>query len=167
MELSVRVNGREERIDVAAEETLLAALRDRLRLTGTKEGCSEGECGACTVLVDGLALDSCIYPAAATAGRSVTTVEGLGASGMLSDLQTALLHHGGVQCGFCTPGLLVMLTSMLSSTDRAAVTDEVVRESIAGNICRCTGYSQVVAAVLDVATHRLSQGASHGAGVAS
>jgi aerobic carbon-monoxide dehydrogenase small subunit len=154
MKLSVRVNDRDEQLVVDADETLLAALRGRLRLTGTKEGCSEGECGACTVLVDGLAVDSCIYPAGAVAGRSVTTVEGLATAGLLTDLQSALLEHGGVQCGFCTPGLLMMLTSMLASVENGAVTDEVVRDAIAGNICRCTGYAQVVAAVLDVVAQR-------------
>jgi aerobic-type carbon monoxide dehydrogenase small subunit (CoxS/CutS family) len=154
MHLTMQVNGRDEQMVVAEDETLLAALRDRLRLTGTKEGCSEGECGACTVLVDGLAVDACLYAAGAAAGRTIMTIEGLATNGLLTDLQTALLEHGGVQCGFCTPGLLMMLSSMLASMDNESVTEAVVRESIAGNICRCTGYAQVVDAVLDVVSQR-------------
>jgi aerobic carbon-monoxide dehydrogenase small subunit len=150
MRLELNVNGREHVVDAAPDETLLRVLRDRLRLTGTKEGCTEGECGACTVMVGGLALDSCLYAAHAVGPRAVTTVEALERGAELSALQTAILRRGGVQCGFCTPGLLVMLTSMLATANGEPVTEAKVRTSIAGNICRCTGYAQIVAAVLDV-----------------
>jgi carbon-monoxide dehydrogenase small subunit len=150
MPLALRVNGRWEQVDIQPDETLLRVLRDHLSLTGTKEGCSEGECGACTVLIDGLAVDSCLLAAGATAGRSVTTVEALADGGVLSDLQAALLERSGVQCGFCTPGLLMMLTSLLDTVGPESIDEPLVRESIAGNICRCTGYAQIVAATLDV-----------------
>ncbi|MEW6472799.1 MAG: (2Fe-2S)-binding protein [Actinomycetota bacterium] len=153
MQLTLTINGRDHQTDVPVGSTLLQVLRDELRLTGTKEACVEGECGACTVLLDGNPLDSCIYLAHAAAGRSVTTVEGLVRSdGVLSDLQQAFLECGGVQCGFCTPGLLVTLSAFLDSG--AEPTREAVTRSIVGNLCRCTGYSQVVDAVQLAAERR-------------
>jgi len=138
------VNGVDHRLEVGPRETLLHTLRERLNLTGTKEGCVEGECGACTVLVDGEPVDSCILATAALDGRTVRTVEGLSRDGVLSPLQQSFVDHGAVQCGFCTPGILMTLTALLD--ENPAPTPFEVRESLAGNICRCTGYRQIVEA---------------------
>jgi carbon-monoxide dehydrogenase small subunit len=143
--ISPVLNGVRTSVAVSGSETLLSMLRDRLGLLGTKEGCNEGECGACTVLVDGTPVDSCIYPAAATDGCEVTTVEGLGRPDALSPLQDAFVASGSVQCGFCTPGFLVTLTALLQRSPHPS-RDEV-KNALAGNICRCTGYSQILEAV--------------------
>ena len=145
MKLRFRVNGHTEHLDLEGNETLLDVLRDDLSLTGTKEGCREGECGACTVLVNGRAVDSCIYAAMAAHDAEIETVEGLAQNGKLNSLQTAFAELGGVQCGFCTPGFLMMLTALLNkypNPDR-----EQVRDALSGNICRCTGYTQIEEAV--------------------
>jgi aerobic-type carbon monoxide dehydrogenase small subunit (CoxS/CutS family) len=148
--VEMTVNGRLRRVDVQPDETLLSVLRDRLQLRGSKDGCSEGECGACTVLLDGQPIDSCIYPAAAAAGREVRTVEGLAPSaGELSPLQQAFIDSGAVQCGFCTPGFLMTLTALLAENPNP--TPAQVREAISGNICRCTGYQDIVRAVSRIA----------------
>ena len=152
MELTFTVNGRQAKVDCDPAETLLGVLRDRLRLTGTKEGCNEGECGACTVLVDGMPLDSCIYAAAAAGGRQVETVEGLAADDLGRDLQAAFVAAGGVQCGFCTPGFVTTLVAVLREND--APSEEEVRTALAGNICRCTGYSQILDAVAQTVAGR-------------
>lgn len=143
--VSFAVNGVGRRVDVRAGETLLQTLRDRLGLTGTKEGCVEGECGACTVLLDGEPVDSCILATATLEGRRVKTVEGLSDRDALSPLQRAFVDHGAVQCGFCTPGFLMTLTALLEVN--AAPTPSEVKEALAGNICRCTGYRQMLDAV--------------------
>jgi len=145
VDVTLTVNGRREQVEVGPAETLLGMLRERLRLTGTKEGCNEGECGACTVLVDGLPVDSCIYSAAATSGRSVETVEGLADDDLGRDLQAAFVAAGGVQCGFCTPGFLTTLVAVLRENPEPS--EPELREALAGNICRCTGYSQILDAV--------------------
>lgn len=146
MRLDLIVNGIARSIEVGSDETLLHALRERLHLTGTKEGCDEGECGACTVLVDGRPIDSCIYPALAAAGTEVRTVEGLaGPDGKLSPIQRAFVEKAAVQCGFCTPGFLMTLTALLEKESNP--TEEQVEEAVAGNICRCTGYSAIRDAV--------------------
>ncbi|HZR93687.1 MAG TPA: (2Fe-2S)-binding protein [Gaiellaceae bacterium] len=146
MQLRLTVNGRAHELDVPAQATLLDVLRDELGLTGTKQGCNEGECGACTVLVDGKAVDSCVLMALAAAGSEIVTVEGLAApDGTLSPLQRAFVEAGGVQCGFCTPGFLMTLTAALRETP--APSEDEIRAAIAGNICRCTGYTQIVEAV--------------------
>ena len=140
------VNGRNVDLDVSPRETLLISLRNRLQLIGTKEACVEGECGACTVLLDGKPVDSCIYSTAASAGSRVTTVEGLrGPDGELSPLQQAFIDHFAVQCGFCTPGLLMTLSALLARNpdpDRAEI-----HQAVSGNLCRCTGYVQILEAV--------------------
>ena len=140
------VNGRNVDLDVSPGETLLTSLRNRLQLIGTKEACVEGECGACTVLLDGKPVDSCIYSTAASAGSLVTTVEGLrGPDGELSPLQQAFIDHFAVQCGFCTPGLLMTLSALLARNpdpDRAEI-----HQAVSGNLCRCTGYVQILEAV--------------------
>jgi carbon-monoxide dehydrogenase small subunit len=146
MELRLIVNGEAQSLDVPAHATLLGVLRDELGLTGTKEGCNEGECGACTVLMDGEAVDSCLVMAHAAGGCKISTVEGLaGADGSLSALQRAFVDAGGVQCGFCTPGFLILLTSFLA--ENPDPTEDEIRTAVAGNICRCTGYTQIVEAV--------------------
>ncbi len=140
------VNGEPHVLDVPGHATLLEVLRDGLGLTGTKEGCSEGECGACTVLLDGQAVDSCLVMALAVNDGEIETVEGLAAAdGTLSSLQRAFVEAGGVQCGFCTPGFLMTLTAVLRETPDPS--DGEIRAAIAGNICRCTGYTQIVQAV--------------------
>lgn len=144
------VNDVDHHLAVGPGETLLRTLRDRLNLTGTKEGCVEGECGACTVLVDGKPVDSCILATAALEGRRVLTVEGLSRDGALSSLQQAFVNHGAVQCGFCTPGFLMTLTALLDENPSPLPSE--VREALAGNLCRCTGYRQIVDAVAVVIT---------------
>ena len=146
MLVDLTVNGRNVDLDVPPYETLLTSLRNRLQLIGTKEACVEGECGACTVLLDGKPVDSCIYSTAASAGSLVTTVEGLrGPDGELSPLQQAFIDHFAVQCGFCTPGLLMTLSALLARNpdpDRAEI-----HQAVSGNLCRCTGYVQILEAV--------------------
>ncbi len=148
------VNGREQELQVGAGETLLRTLRDRLYLTGAKEGCLEGECGACTVLVDGAPVDSCILATAAMEGREVRTVEGLSQVDQISPLQQAFLDHAAVQCGFCIPGILMTLTALLER--QPSPTREGIETALAGNICRCTGYRQIVEAAMAVAAEETS-----------
>jgi len=149
MDLQLTVNGRHIAVAVEPDETLLHVLRERLQLTGTKEGCDEGECGACTVMVDGRPLNSCILPAMAVTGAEVITVEGLvGEDGLLSPLQQAFVDHFAVQCGFCTPGLVVTLTALLAENPEPS--EDEIRRAIVGNLCRCTGYAAIVDAVMAV-----------------
>jgi carbon-monoxide dehydrogenase small subunit len=150
--VDLMVNG-ERRVAVVPARTSLAdLLRDHLGLTGTHLGCEHGACGACTVLLDGSSARSCIVLAAQASGAEVVTVEGLSRSDGLTDVQSALARHGGLQCGFCTPGFVVAITELLAE-DR--VLDEAeVREELAGNICRCTGYQGIVRAVVDVSRRR-------------
>lgn len=145
--LTFSVNGREVEVTADGAETLLQVLRSRLDLTGTKEGCVEGECGACTVLVDGVPVDSCILPAHAVAGSDVLTVEGLAdENGTLSPIQQAFIDNFSVQCGFCTPGFLMTLTALLEQDPDPDETS--IRHAVSGNLCRCTGYSTIVDAVI-------------------
>ncbi len=139
------VNGRKEVCVVEPGATLLELLREILRLTGTKEGCGKGECGACTVLVDGAPVDACLMLAAQAAGREVTTIEGLAKDGLLHPVQQAFVLEAGVQCGFCTPGLVVSAVALLARHRRP--TEAQVRRGLEGNLCRCTGYTKVVRAV--------------------
>jgi carbon-monoxide dehydrogenase small subunit len=149
MEMTLTVNGRTRTVQADGSASLLTVLRDHLDLMGAKEVCVEGECGACTVLVDGRPIDSCIYAAGSAIGREVTTVEGLGDPERLSPVQQAVLDGGGVQCGFCTPGFVVTLTALLDANPDP---DEAeVRQAIVGNLCRCTGYTQIVDAALEAA----------------
>ena len=145
-ELFFTVNGRAVTTTVDGATTLLEVIRDHLGLIGTKEGCNEGECGACTVLIDGKPVDSCIYPAVSVDGRTVVTVEGLSSTDTGRAVQEAFLDTGGIQCGFCTPGFIVTITALLEE-DPAPSQDDV-RVALAGNICRCTGYSQILDAVV-------------------
>ena len=146
VEVGFVVNGVRREVEVDPGETLLQTLRDRLGLTGTKEGCSEGECGACTVLVDRQPVDSCIRATAAIDGHEILTVEGLSDGDGLSALQRSFVDHGAVQCGFCTPGFLMTLTALLEENSSPQRSE--VEGAISGNICRCTGYRQIVDAVV-------------------
>jgi carbon-monoxide dehydrogenase small subunit len=150
--ISFKVNGRPVSLEVAAGETALHAIRERLHLTGAKEGCGIGECGACTILVDGKAVNACLMLAAQLDGTSVCTVEGLAHNGSLHPLQQAFLDHHAVQCGFCTPGLLMSVVALLEehpSPDRRTIAD-----GLSGNLCRCTGYQQIFQAVEAAAEHK-------------
>ena len=147
--ITFTVNGVERTVAVAEDAFLLEFLRNELALTGAKEGCGQGECGACTVLVDGLPIASCLYPAVKVHDRSVTTVEGLGSRSKLHPLQKWFLRLGAVQCGFCTPGMLMAATALLEQNPRPS--PDEVRSAISGNLCRCTGYTKVVDAVLAAA----------------
>ncbi len=140
------VNGMPVRLEVAPGARLLDVLRGPLALTGPKEGCGNGECGACTVLVDGRAVNACLFPALEADGAEVTTVEGLvGPGGQLSPVQRAFVEKGGVQCGFCTPGMVIAATALLRHNPEP---DEAqIRDALVGNLCRCTGYVQIVEAV--------------------
>jgi carbon-monoxide dehydrogenase small subunit len=145
--LSLTVNGASYRVRVPAMKRLLDVLRDECGLTGTKEGCGEGECGACTVLVDGRAVNSCLVPAIHAAGTRVLTVEGLAPGPKLSALQQAFVELGGAQCGICTPGMLISAYELLARAKRRVPSEDEVREALAGNLCRCTGYQRIVDAV--------------------
>ena len=144
--LHLKLNGRDAALEVAPHARLLDVLRDVAGLTGAKEGCGEGECGACTVLVDGRAVNSCLFPALEAEGRSVVTIEGLaGAQGGLSSLQQAFVQEGGAQCGFCTPGMVMSAAALLSANRDPS--DDEIRDALVGNLCRCTGYAQIVASL--------------------
>jgi len=148
--ITVTVNGNPVTLDVREDANLLSVLNDDLQLAGAKEGCGAGECGACTVIVDGVAVASCLYPACEADGRQVETVEGLVLkSGGLHPLQKAFVEGGAVQCGFCTPGMIMSAKALLDRNP-APVAQEV-KVALAGNICRCTGYTQIVEAVLAAA----------------
>jgi carbon-monoxide dehydrogenase small subunit len=144
------VNGRDRSVEVEAHHTLLEVLRDDLGLTGTKECCLVGECGACTVMLDGRSVDSCLVLAVEADGAQVTTVEGLASSdGRLHPLQQSFLDHGAAQCGFCIPGQLVSARALLATTPRPSRAE--VEEGLAGNLCRCAGYEQIIEAVMAAA----------------
>ena len=145
MKLELKVNGEARTCDVNPWRRLLDVLREDLHLTGTKEGCGEGECGACTVLIDGKAVNSCLVAAAQAQGRELRTVEGLAEGDALTDIQEALLQFGGTQCGICTPGIALCATAVLQrepNPSRARL-----RELLAGNLCRCTGYHKILEAI--------------------
>lgn len=150
MRLTFTVNGKRHDLDVPPTTRLIDVLRNYLGLTGTKEGCSEGECGACTVLLDGAAVSSCLVLAPQVRGREVLTVEGLANDGELSLLQMKFIEHGAIQCGYCTPGMLMSVTALLRATRHPSETE--IRDALAGNLCRCTGYTAIVEAVMDVAS---------------
>ncbi len=149
--LSLTVNGRKRRVRVTPMKRLLDVLREDLGLTGTKEGCGEGECGACSVLLDGMPVNACLVPAVQADGRRVLTVEGLAKGAALSVLQRAFVERGGTQCGICTPGILVTAHALLARAKGRVPGDAEVREALAGNLCRCTGYQKIVDAVRDAA----------------
>jgi aerobic-type carbon monoxide dehydrogenase small subunit (CoxS/CutS family) len=145
-EISFHVNGAEVTTVAGGGDRLIDVLREGLGLTGTKEGCGQGECGACTVIVDGRAVNSCLYPAIEVDGREVTTIEGLtGPDSTLGPIQRAFVECGAVQCGFCTPGMIMSTRALLDSNPDPS--DEEIRSALLGNLCRCTGYVQIVEAV--------------------
>jgi aerobic-type carbon monoxide dehydrogenase small subunit (CoxS/CutS family) len=150
----LNVNGRKRRVDAAAGETLLTLLRDRLDLTGTKYGCGEGQCGACSVLVDGKVTRSCQTSAADVAGRRITTIEGLGREGRLHPLQETFLAVEAFQCGFCTPGMIVCAAALLAANP--SPTPAEIVEHMAGNVCRCGTYPRIVEAVTRAAKPKKS-----------
>ena len=139
------INGRNQHVNVSAEENLLTVLRDRLGLTGTKYGCGEGQCGACTVLLDGKVTRSCITPMTAAVGAKITTIEGLEQNGALSPVQQAFLDEGAFQCGYCTSGMVLSATALLRETHHPA--DEQILQHMDGNICRCGTYPRIVQAI--------------------
>jgi carbon-monoxide dehydrogenase small subunit len=153
--IALIVNGRKKSFRGAPFTRLIDVLREDFRLTGTKEGCGEGECGACTVLLDGAPVNSCLIPVCSVAGRKVETVESLGTAEKLSPLQTSFLECGGAQCGICTPGMLMTAHSHLKSGGKAD--DASVRAALAGNLCRCTGYQDIVKSVIGAAKKGVSK----------
>jgi aerobic carbon-monoxide dehydrogenase small subunit len=146
--LSLTVNGNEIDVAVTPNTTLLEVLRDELGFTGVKEGCSEGVCGACTVLMDGAPVRSCLTLALEAEGASITTIEGLATGGGLHPIQQAFIDRGAVQCGFCTPGMILSSKALLDRSPHP--TDEEIKNALAGNFCRCTGYKKILEAVRSV-----------------
>ncbi|MDA8213619.1 MAG: (2Fe-2S)-binding protein [Clostridia bacterium] len=147
--INLVVNGESHEVAVSPEQTLLEVLREELGLTGTKKGCNQGECGACTVLVDGKPVSSCLVLAVSVNGKSVSTIEGLSQDGRLHPLQEAFVKYGAIQCGFCTPGMLLAAKYLLEN--RPKPSEQEIKEAINGNICRCTGYVKIVEAISAVA----------------
>ncbi len=143
--ISFVVNDDTYNIEVDIRESLLEVLRNRLHLTGVKQGCSVGECGACTVLIDGKAIDSCIYLAVWADGKKIRTIEGESKNGKLSKVQQAFVDEGAIQCGFCTPGLVMSATQLVESGEK--LSDEEIKREISGHFCRCTGYQKIFNAV--------------------
>jgi len=154
--LHLRVNGESTQLLVGEEETLLQVLRNRLMLTGTKQGCGEGQCGHCTVILNGKAVNSCLTLALEAEGGEVMTIEGLAPEGRLHPIQKAYVEAGAIQCGYCTPGMIMAIYSLLQENPQPS--EDQIREGIKGVMCRCTGYYKVVEAVNRVA----AEGQSHG-----
>src|SRR5512135_1923534 len=151
--LRFTLNGEPVELEIEPHLTLLQLLRHELELTGTKEGCGMGECGACTVLLDGKSVNSCIFPAMEADGKKVTTIEGLAdAHGKLHPIQKAFIENGAIQCGFCTPGMVLSAKALLDENPKP--TEEEIRTGIAGNLCRCTGYLQIVQAIKAASENR-------------
>jgi len=147
--ITCTVNGEERTVLADTRDTLLELLRDRLGLTGAKEGCGNGNCGTCTVLIDGAAVCSCLMLAQEAPGHDILTIEGLASGAALHPIQQALVDHGGTQCGFCTPGIVLSAKALLDEVARP--TDAQIRHAIAGNLCRCTGYGKIVEAIASAA----------------
>jgi aerobic carbon-monoxide dehydrogenase small subunit len=152
VEISFVVNGEPRAVRAYPMERLLDVLRHQLQLTGAKEGCGEGECGSCSVLMDGILVNSCLVPVLQAEGSSVVTIEGLAAGEALHILQEAFLECGGAQCGICTPGMILAAFHLLNGNPEPTVAE--IREGLSGNLCRCTGYSQIVEAVAEAARRR-------------
>jgi len=144
-EINLTVNNRPYRLAVPPRRTLLEIIREDLGLTGTKEGCGLGECGACTVLMDGQAINSCLVLAAEADGKEITTIEGLADGDKLHPIQQAFVDHGGLQCGFCTPGMIMSAKALLDKNPTP--TEEEIKQGIAGNLCRCTGYTKIIESI--------------------
>ena len=148
-EISLTVNGETKTLQAYPMERLLDILRQEFHLTGTKEGCGEGECGACSVLMDGALVNSCLIPVLQAKSASIVTIEGLAADARARAVQDSFLEHGGAQCGICTPGMILAAVSLLNKTSEPNIED--IREGLAGNLCRCTGYMQIFEAVAEAA----------------
>ena len=146
LELNLNVNGLRYNLRVAAHKTLLEVLREELGFFGTKEGCGEGECGACTVLIEGKPVNSCMMLAGQAEGKEITTIEGLAVEGKLHPLQESFVEHGAIQCGFCTPGMILSAKALLDEMPHP--TENEVRKALSGHICRCTGYQKIIDSVL-------------------
>jgi len=147
--ISFALNGNKMTVEVKDHWTLLHLLREELGLLGTKEGCGSGECGACTVIVDGMAVNSCLFPGLEIAGKDVVTIEGLASpDGTLHPLQKSFVENGGIQCGYCTPGMIMSAKALLDENPNA--TEEEIKHALAGNICRCTGYVQIIDSIRSV-----------------
>jgi carbon-monoxide dehydrogenase small subunit len=158
--IELLVNGRACKVESPPLARLLDVLRGPLALTGTKEGCGEGECGACSVLLDGEPVNSCLIAVGQCQGRAIVTIEGLSSQDALSPLQRCFVEHGGAQCGICTPGMLISADALLRASP--SPTEDEIREAIAGNLCRCTGYQRIVDAIVDSAA-RLREAREKGA----
>lgn len=143
--ITLNINGEDHEVLVRSRDTLLDVLREKLSLTGTKEACGTGECGACTVLIDGTPVLACLTLAIEAQSRKITTIEGLSADGKLTRMQRAFIEHGAVQCGFCTPGMILMATSLLANNPAAG--REEIQKALEGNLCRCTGYNKIIEAI--------------------
>ncbi len=144
--VTLRVNGETHELPIDVRRTLLEVLRDELSLTGTKEGCGTGDCGACTVLLDGIPIASCLTLAVEAQGKEISTIEGMAREGQLHPLQRAFIDRGAIQCGFCTPGTIMSAKALLDKNPQP--TEAEVREAVSGNYCRCTGYTKIVEAIL-------------------
>jgi len=153
-EVSFTVNGEKKKVLAHPMERLLDVLRNELKLTGTKEGCGEGECGSCSVLLDGMLVNSCLVPVAQANGANIVTIEGMSAHSLMAPLQEAFLECGGAQCGICTPGMILAAVHLLEKIPAPAIAD--IREGLAGNLCRCTGYMQIFEAVAKAARRRVA-----------
>lgn len=157
--LTLTVNGDEHTIVVKANATLAQALRNQLKLTGTKQGCELGDCGSCTVLINGRPVDSCLVLALEAEGQSIITIEGVAQNGVLDALQESFVNHAAVQCGYCTPGMILSAKALLTANPHP--TEREVREAIGGNLCRCTGYVHIVEAVLAASGGRVAPNDDH------
>ncbi|MCC5912066.1 MAG: (2Fe-2S)-binding protein [Clostridiaceae bacterium] len=151
-EIKLKVNHKDYHVAIEEDMRLLDLLRNRLNLTGTKEGCGEGECGACTVIMDGITVNSCMVMAFQAENREIFTIEGLEKGGRLDPIQQAFLDEGAVQCGFCTPGMVLSAKALLDKNPKP--TREEIREGISGNLCRCTGYNKIVDAIEKASEYR-------------
>jgi len=154
-EILFTVNREAKKVLALPMERLLDVLRNDLKLTGTKEGCGEGECGSCSVLLDGMLVNSCLVPVAQASGANIVTIEGMSAHALMAPLQEAFLECGGAQCGICTPGMILAAVHLLEKKPEPAIAD--IREGLAGNLCRCTGYMQIFEAVAKAARRRLAK----------